>query len=492
MNIFNAKRSVGTNHNLLFQAAILAILCAILLIGKQVSLALFGILIVAWILALIAYRFPYLTIVLVFLGGQLIGHEAQLLLPGNLREPDLGFMKLRYFDPILLGIVLAISLKVLHRNKLLFQFFFRDLYFWTIFFIWLSIEIMRSFGTYSIINTLGEFRTYYQYLFFVPYIVVFFETEDKQWRLFKLLIVLSSLFILSGIIRGWALHDLEIGFNSRWISASANLALLSGMIAVYLGVKNKVFKSNNNLSILLFVSALFLTVTNGHRSVWLAASIAFLLLILTRQMSFKSTVLSWIAGMAACLAIFFVFQIGGKDISQYFDNRMMAFTNYHYDDNASWRYALWMESLDKIYQNPVAGMGLGRHFQFHSFSEIITTSPHNLYITIAYHTGIVGLMLYVGLIVQVLLLFRKILKGSLSSQHRTMIMSAVVVLISSSAYYIAYPFEYFTWLYVGLGISVCITKQKVVRLGRYPAQRGATGRWQLGHRNKKDQKGKKI
>jgi O-antigen ligase/polysaccharide polymerase Wzy-like membrane protein len=458
MSIFKAKRSIAANNNLVFQATVLAILCAFLLIGKQVSLVLLGILIVAWILALIAYRLPYLIIVLVFFLGQLIGQEAQIILPEYLREPDFGFLKLRYFDPILLGMVLAIFLKLLHRNTVLLQFCFRKYFFWTILLMWLSIEIVRSFGNYGIINILGEFRTYYQYLLFIPYIIVFFETEDKQWRLFKLLMVLSFLFVLSAIVRGWILHDLEIGIGKRWFSSSANLALLSGATALYLSVKNDLLKVNNSLLTLLFVPFFVLTVLNGHRSVWLATIATILLLILTGQISFRSMILTWIAGIAACAVVLYSFQMQGENLSLFLDKRIMAFTDYRYDPTANWRYALWLESLSSIYQHPFAGQGLGRHFQFHSFSKEINTSPHNLYITIAYQTGITGLLLYSGFICQVFLRFRKALQKTLSLRQRTMIMAAVVIFISSSVYYMAYVFDYFTWLYVGLGISAALTR----------------------------------
>jgi len=324
MSIFKAKRSIAANNNLVFQATVLAILCAFLLIGKQVSLALLGILIVAWILALIAYRLPYLIIVLVFFLGQLIGQEAQIILPEYLREPDFGFLKLRYFDPILLGMVLAIFLKLLHRNTVLLQFCFRKYFFWTILLMWLSIEIVRSFGNYGIINILGEFRTYYQYLLFIPYIIVFFETEDKQWRLFKLL----------------------------------NLALLSGATALYLSVKNDLLKVNNSLLTLLFVPFFVLTVLNGHRSVWLATIATILLLILTGQISSRSMILTWIAGIAACAVVLYSFQMQGENLSLFLDKRIMAFTDYRYDPTANWRYALWLESLSSIYQHPFVSISL--------------------------------------------------------------------------------------------------------------------------------------
>lgn len=457
-NSFIAKPgflSLCKDRKLAFNVALFAFLSLFILIGGQLSFNLLCALNVACLLTIIAYRFPYLTIILVFLLGQIIGLEAQALLPATLRQPALGSLSLRYFDPMLLGIVLAVMLKLLHRSKALSEFMFRDYLFWTLLIGWLAIEIIRSFGSYSIINIFGEFRTYYQYMLLIPYIVVFFQTEDEQWRLFKLLIVLSSLFILSGIIRGWMLYGFAIEIGRRWLSASANLALLNGMIALYLCVKHKALKVNNKLVIMLFVAFFVMTILNGHRSVWLATGVAFLALIFTGQVSFKSYILTWIAGIIACVGILYIFQMKGENIFLFLDNRMMAFTNYEYDATANWRYSLWIESLRRIMQNPLWGHGFGLHFNLYLSREvIITTSPHNLYISIAYQVGIAGLFLYLGFIFQVFRRIRKALNMQITSHQRTMILTTLVILISSSAYYIAYVFDYFTWLYVGVGIAV--------------------------------------
>ncbi|CAN2048102.1 putative O-antigen polymerase [Candidatus Magnetomoraceae bacterium gMMP-1] len=455
MGIFEANYSMADKtivHVAVF--GILFIVFIAILINLQFVLAFLCLINITCLLTLIAYRFPYLTIVLVFFLGQ-VGLEAQLMMPEELHQLIIGPLKIRYDDPIFLGIVLAIILKAARKNKLLFHFLFRDYFFWVLLVIWLGFEIVRSFGAYSIINILGESRTYYQYILLIPYIIAFFQTEDKQWCLFKLLIILSSLFIPIGLIRGWVLHGLGIGITQRWFSASANLALLTGIIALYLSVRHRVLRVNKMIVIFLFIAFLSMTIFSHHRSVWLATGVAFLVLVFTRQLSFNDYVFTLLMGGIVSVMVLYIFQINGKEISSFFDQRMTAFTDYEHDDTANWRYILWLESLSQIARNPFIGKGLGRHFQFISFAEVITTSPHNLYITIAYHMGIIGILLYAAFILQIFWRMRNALRRLLSSQQRTMILTSIVILISSSAYYIAYPFEYFTWLYMGLGISVC-------------------------------------
>ncbi len=447
--------SLRENKKFIFVTIVFAALCLMVLIGGQRALYLWYALNIACALTIIAYRHPYLTIVLVFLLGQIMGQEAQVLLPESLRQPALGPLKLRYFDPILLGIVCAIGLKLLQRDKKLEQFLLKDYPFWTLFLGWLTIEIVRSLGTYNIINVLGEFRTYYQYMFLIPYIVVFFKTEDEQWRLFKLLMFLSLIFIFIGIIRGSILYSFRFGSYNKWLTSNANLALLMGITALYFGRKYRLVTLRNTVVSFLFMAFIFITLINSVRSVWLATIVAFLVLIFTRQISFKSYIIVGIFGIIVLATVFYVFEIQDKNIFYFIKTRSMAFTDYQKDPTANWRYLLWLESFKQIIQKLFIGKGLGYHFNLYLSRGVrITTSPHNLYISIAYQLGTVGLLLYIGFISQLFLQIRKTLKMQISLRPRVIVLTAFVILLSSSFYYIAYTFEYFTWLYVGLGIAV--------------------------------------
>ena len=453
--------SLRRNRDFISTAAVLAILCLMVSMGGQLSINFLGVLSISVILTAIAYRFPYITIALVFLLGQIMGQEAQLLLPENLRQLELGPLKLRYFDPMLLGIIFAVVLKLLQRDKILMQFLFRNYLLWTLLLGWLSIEIMRSLGVYSIINILGEFRTYYQYLLLIPYIVIFFQTEDEQWRLFKLLIVLSLLFILSGLIRGGILRGFEIGFGVRWFSASANLALLNGMIALYFGIRHRLIKINSTVIIMLFTAFFVMTIINNIRSVWLATAAAILIVMLLRQSSLRMQILSTIGILTSLVITHYLMTIYSIDFLTFIQDRSKAFYDYKSDVTASWRYYLWIEALSRIKESPFLGQGLGLHFELYLNSgEVVYTSPHNLYITIPYQLGFTGLLLYAGLLAQIFYRFRKAASNQVSKQKRTMILAASIILFSSSAYYIAYVFEYFTWLYVGVAIAVNNDKVK--------------------------------
>jgi len=81
--------------------------------------------------------------------------------------------------------------------------------------------------------------------------------------------------------------------------------------------------------------------------------------------------------------------------------------------------------------------------------------------------GVIGFLLYLGFILQIFQRFHRALHKGLSSRQHAMILAAFVILASSSAYYVAYVFEYFTWLYVGVGIAVSKTTNANKRIPQW-------------------------
>lgn len=447
----------GIEGVLVLGTALLAL--AIVVGGEAGVLLLTGLLGVA-LVTLIAYRFPTLTIVLVIVLVKVLGKEAQDLFP----EPVVGSIKLRYFDPMLLGVVLAMVLKLLQRNRQLIQYLFRVFPLWTLFISWAIIQVGISLSDHGI-NAPGEFRTYYQQFLLVPYVVTFLGTSRGQWKLFKLMIVLTFLFIPLGIVKGGLLYGFSIGAYKKWISANANIGLLAGMIGVIVGVRQKTIRlSSTRMLFLLSVFMLF-TLINSHRSVWLATGVAILLLLLLKQLSLSRQIQFALAVFSAILIAGYLMTIFGLDITAFVEERFMAFTSYEQDSTASWRYYLWMEALQKIRERPLSGAGLGLHFQLvDPQGNLITTSPHNLYITIAYQIGVVGLVLYLGFVAQLLWRFRSAMRRMITPVDRTILLSAAIALIATSTYYAAYVFSHITWIFVGIAVGVVIRLKREEQL----------------------------
>jgi O-antigen ligase len=175
--------------------------------------------------------------------------------------------------------------------------------------------------------------------------------------------------------------------------------------------------------------------------------------------------------LGACTAIisgsFLMVMMGDTNVDQFVRARAMAFSNYEMDPTSYWRYYLWRDAIEIIKQRPFIGAGFGKHFQLYDpAGNLISTSPHNLYVMIAYHSGITGLLLYLGLLTH--LTMQLLGTGALhdSVRNSTIMATALIVLVCASAYYLAYPFDLFTWLYVGLGVSVYCSTSSIVHINQ--------------------------
>ena len=122
---------------------------------------------------------------------------------------------------------------------------------------------------------------------------------------------------------------------------------------------------------------------------------------------------------------------------------------------------LWKEAVKDIKQNPLIGVGLGTHFNFviGPYDELVTTSPHNLYITMPFQIGIPGLLAYLGFVGMLFYRFNTNRRESLLIPlDRALLTMGAVILVSMCAFYIAYTTEFgcISWAYLGLSASVFV------------------------------------
>ncbi len=89
--------------------------------------------------------------------------------------------------------------------------------------LWMIFELARSASMFGLVSPLGEFRTYFREILIIPYIVIFVNTREEQWRMFKVLLLVTLIMIPIGFFRGWL--RTQIPFCSlRQMAVSARLA----------------------------------------------------------------------------------------------------------------------------------------------------------------------------------------------------------------------------------------------------------------------------
>jgi O-antigen ligase len=401
----------------------------------------------------IAFFFPTVTVVAILITG-VIPTVFQMT---PIFSEDYGLVALGFHAPdlVLLSMAGAVLLQLLRRKRVV-RGSLGVCAFILCFALWLFFEILRNFGSYGL-SAPGEFRYRYLILILPLYIALFFPLAMKRSRLLKVLLLSSVLIPLAcvpviGQLKGWA-----YGAESRFFPAELSLGLLYGLISIFFAHKCRMLKLSAAAVWLIAIPLLFLVLVDGHRSVWLAAIASVVVAFLLGEVSIARTVRLMIPLIVLAAVVTLAVSRVGINIADYVSSRAIAFTNYEMDDDARWRAAIWGASMDKILASPLTGEGFGGYWYvtLPELGQLVTVSPHNLYVQSLVKIGAIGLGLYAIIMFK---LGRSLMKAlrrldSRREKEYALLATALVVLISSHAFYIAYAFEYYTWLFVGLGAA---------------------------------------
>ena len=442
---------------LLFLGAGAALFAFILLGGDKGLLALNG-LFGAAILVFIAYRLPTVMIGLWMLSTQIMV-EMIVWDYDNYFEPSLsigGGIDMLYGDPILFGILAATAIKLFTDDLRARETFFKHISFWSIFMIWMVFELVRSFTMFGPVNALGEFRTYFREILIIPYVIIFIQNRQEQWRVFQLLLWAMMFLIVVGLFRGAYVHNFRFAAYAKWLYQHGSLGLLWGTLALYLTHRFGYWRKGNILFAILILASLGLTIIASHRSVWLAGFVSILVLLFMGY--FK---LSNLIKMGAAFLIFGLiinFTYSEIDLVGFIQERLVALTSPTEDQTANWRFLVWQDALEQSKAFIFEGKGLGNYFSTRLPNGLVVeVMLHNQYIQLIYQVGVIGLVLYLAFLIQMYGRLRATYLETPDPFYRMVVLLNMVIIVAASTYYIAYEYEPFTWLFVGLGLSVSMS-----------------------------------
>lgn len=395
-----------------------------------------------------AYAFPLPTVFLWILSTQA---AVEFLSLGSI---SIGAgIELRYADPVLAAAAGALVFSSFRNPEWTRFVLFRLCWWWTLLFIWLIFLVFNSVRQYGIVPALGEFRSYFQQILIVPYIVLFFRDRKRQRSLLRLLLVTAALFAVGGLLKGWFIFRFTFSAYQKWLHASTMLAVLFGWITVVNLNRLNLLPGEKSIIWPLIVACMALIVITGHRSVWLALFVSVVAMMLMGQISASAVFRAGFTGSG--IAILLAFLFSDIDLLAFISERMGAFTSFREDTTASWRLQRWLDALEQVRGSLWTGGGLGRYFRTSGTdASIVIVSLHNQYVQLVYQTGITGLVLYLGFVCQCL---RGMWRGytRTTDLHEYAIHSSgLMVLAAVSAYYVANGFDYMSWLYVGLSLAV--------------------------------------
>jgi len=213
------KKNYFVKHDFyIFNIYILLIISLIIVSFFIVQKTILALLILGITLStIIAYKYPKTFIVLTILLGQIIQYELNEVLSINAEKLSFNNITIRLSDPLIFGMAITIFLKFFTHNKLLIKFIKNDGFSFSLFLFFLILLIIRNVNLYNI-NSFGEFRTYYQFLLFIPYLVISLKNSDDRRIAFILLLALSLLHIFLGVIKGGVLYYFRFEAYNKWLS----------------------------------------------------------------------------------------------------------------------------------------------------------------------------------------------------------------------------------------------------------------------------------
>jgi O-antigen ligase len=323
--------------------------------------------------------------------------------------------------------------------------------------LWIFFEIARNVGMYGL-SAPGEFRFRYLILFAPLYIYCFFPTEEQRKKLFKTLIFCSLVLPIFcvpiiGNLKGWS-----VGADSRFFPSSISLGLLYGIMALSVGKKYDLLRINGALYWFLTISVGLLILFDTHRSVWLSGVVAAITLFALKEIPSRK-IMKW--SSLIFMSLLLVYAVASKFIASNTGTTPVGFVlerssdivkfGDEYNTTASWRVARWKMEMQKFYAAPIAGVGFGGYWGFSGEG----VSPHSLYVQTLVKTGVVGMLLY---LITILKIFNKLrcaiarykVRGD---QEMAILITGLVVLVASHAFYTVYAFEYYSLLFIGLGVA---------------------------------------
>ena len=408
----------------------------------------------------VAFRFPLFTVLLLIILA--IFPTIFQMVPEYSEEwMSLGF-GIRIQDVILVSTLGAIILKVIFRAKQLSARNNLSLSIYIILFgLWISFEIVRNINVYGL-SAPGEFRYRYLILCVPLYIALFFSSAKRRKKLLKLLIA-SSLFLpilcvpIIGELKGW-----HVGPDSRFFPSTISLGLLYGLIALGLSKKYKVLKIRSILYWLIIVSVSLIIIIDSHRSVWITALATGVTLFWIKEIKLRKIMNNAFSGTFFIIIIFF---LAHQLILVSLKTNLTDFTitrtqnlikiNEKYNNTAAWRVAQWKAQIPKFCASPIIGEGFGGYWGVSGIQGDLGVSPHNLYIQTLVKLGTVGMLLYLIIVAKIFFKFKRTMTKYKIKDDSEMpiLILGMVVLIAAHVFYIAYSFEYYSLLFVGLGLS---------------------------------------
>lgn len=338
---------------------------------------------------------------------------------------------------------------------------------------WLVIAVLRNIPATGL-SALGELRFRYLLLAIPLCLVASLQNQRQTRAALRLFVTIAvglplvlSPFVLS--LKGWS-----FSWSDRLFPAQVSLGLLLGLTALW-QCRSWLRAPRLILYIVTGLGAIEI-VLDAHRSVWVATAGVLVILSVSKS-GWVPTVRRAAAVMVAVLAAVLLALFTRINVWSVLAERGQAALER--SDTASWRELVWKATLEQFYASPTAGRGLGLYWSTYieELGGEVTTFPHNLYLMILAHLGVVGMLLFIWLW---LAAWRCLLPGR-KSRHPIspaggrpdeLAWLGMAVLAGSAAWGIAYGFEPYSLTLAGVCLAGVLGTGPPIKAGAGNASRG--------------------
>ncbi|MEA1989002.1 MAG: O-antigen ligase family protein [Pseudomonadota bacterium] len=271
-------------------------------------------------------------------------------------------------------------------------------------------------------------------------IVLMDLTAQGIWRLIVLsgsyTTILSILILIEGSVRS------QSGYLEEAI-VTGNVGMLFGMLALtaLFGIKGSVWKG---LALLVFFSGVALSLLSGSRGGWLALLLGYFFLVWGLWGVNKRAFLGLISVLFISLLILYVFwdvlpvqnriNLAVDDIVEYL--------NGNSNTSVGGRFDMWKVAVIAFTENPFWGWGVvpfKETFIEYANQGVINfdlaikngfAQPHNDYLFVMYHFGIVGFLLVMALLTFPIYVLIKAIKEAKTRKNNQMVYIGLTGLIA--------------------------------------------------------------
>jgi O-antigen ligase len=314
-------------------------------------------------------------------------------------------------------------------------------------------------------RAIGEGR-YIYWIFFFSVPVYFylsgrlktFRDFDKFFKITYLVAVASILFLLViEILNGGRFFltaenqefaQLEDARGIRYLGSEETFHL--GVAVVFLLIGQLMTKKKNKL---LMFSILILTgiiIFTKNRTALISLFLSFLFVFISEG---KAKLVLRL--LFSFVALFFLFFLFFPSLANGVIAPLTSIFNISEDETGNWRLLVQAVAIEQGLKTPILGQGFGGYFEY--YIEILNQTfefpPHSIYVYLFQKSGFVGLIIYIAALISLIKessRLKKITKSNVTLERYRIFFK--VLFVAQIPYGFAYNFTTYFGLYVGMFI----------------------------------------